>query len=125
MAVERREATDQVQENDGVSIAGINESVGTFIKKKALEKYEAFSSLTIQEQTVVSLGMNLILDLSFEFEEGQSTLFTRSQWNALQARFPAAGPGYDDLDKSLENLTILYTRTLGQLSNAKTGQENK
>lgn len=83
MTTFRREAVKQVQEDDAVYVSGLDESVGSIIKNRALEKYEDFRSHVIQQQTMISLGMNSILDLSYAFEEGQSTLFSQKQWHEL------------------------------------------
>lgn len=103
----------------------MDESIGSYIKNKALDKYEDFSSHSIQEQTMVSLGMNSLLDLSFEFEVGLSSIFTQEQWNDLKARFPVVEPEGFDLILNLNDLTADYSITLQRLSRAKTGLEKK
>lgn len=66
----------EIEENDEVHIPGLeNTSVGSHIKNKALEKYQSFSHELIQQQTMISLGMNSILDLTYSFGNAQSTLF--------------------------------------------------
>jgi hypothetical protein len=69
----------QVQEADNVFIRGLDESVGSFIKNVALAKYREFSSCTVTEQTVVSLGMNSLLDLLYVYNNGHSTIFDQAQ----------------------------------------------
>lgn len=54
MVAARRAVVNQVQEDDAVYVSGLNESVSSFIKNRALEKYEDFSNHVIQQQTEMS-----------------------------------------------------------------------
>lgn len=65
----RRVVVNQVKEHDAIHVSNLDESAGSFIKNKALEKYEDFSNQVTQQQSMISLGMNSLLDLSYAFEE--------------------------------------------------------
>ncbi|KAI8640628.1 hypothetical protein BD408DRAFT_369586, partial [Parasitella parasitica] len=125
MVAARRAVVDQVQEGDAIYVSGLDKSIGSFIKNRALEKYVDINSHGIQQQTMISLGMNSILDLSYAFEGGQSTLFSQEQWHELQARFPAVEHEYTELSGNLLSVTTRYTLVLQQLSKARSGLEKK
>lgn len=70
---------DTVQEVHDIFISDLSQSVGSCIKSKALQMYLHFSNCTIGQQTMISLGMNSILDLSYQYSRGQSFLFSQAQ----------------------------------------------
>lgn len=43
MAASKRAVVNQIQEYNAVYVSGLDESVGFFIKNRALEKYEDFN----------------------------------------------------------------------------------
>ncbi|KAI8067903.1 hypothetical protein BC940DRAFT_354526 [Gongronella butleri] len=77
-----------VTEADGVTLPGHNQSVGKTIKVEAFSRFKDYGT-TNQTNTVVSLGLNSILDLSLEYGVGQSTLFSGEDWKVLLQKFPA------------------------------------
>lgn len=54
-------------------------SVATVIKRKAIEYRERYHSLETNEKGIVSLGLNSILDVSLNFPNCQSKLFTNQE----------------------------------------------
>lgn len=59
----------------------------TVIKRKALEYRERYHSLNTSEKGVVSLGLNSILDVSFNSLDCQSKLFTNEEWLGLRKQY--------------------------------------
>lgn len=57
-----------------------------------------------------SLGLNSILDLSFSFPEGQSTLFSVGQWGHLQQKFASKNYQVNQFDHIKEKLKPLLTK---------------
>ncbi|KAI9347515.1 hypothetical protein BD770DRAFT_327666, partial [Pilaira anomala] len=77
-----------VEEKDEVFAPNLSYSIGSYIKNRDLKMYPCFKSAEINDQTIISLGLNSILDLSFEFPEGQNTLFDAAQRKWLKNRLP-------------------------------------
>ncbi|KAI8061286.1 hypothetical protein BDF21DRAFT_455659 [Thamnidium elegans] len=89
MANPDRSEIVHVEEKDGIHLLGLECSVGTYLKNKTLGLYPSFKSANINEQTIISLGLNSIISLSYNYPKGQSTLFDyASQWRDLQSLFP-------------------------------------
>ncbi|KAI8887808.1 hypothetical protein K501DRAFT_268422 [Backusella circina FSU 941] len=59
-------------------------SVGTLIKQEALLLRQGYHSFDVQGKAIVSLGLNSIIDLSFNHPEAQATFFGRHQWRRLR-----------------------------------------
>lgn len=121
----QRAVTNKVEEDDEVYVSDLTESVGSYIKNKALEKYQDFNSHVTQEQTMISLGMSSILDLSYTFNQGQSCIFSQNQWNELRARFPLVERESTGLGTNLLNLKTCHSLILRQLSKTRFGVEKK
>ncbi|KAG1472311.1 hypothetical protein G6F56_001610 [Rhizopus delemar] len=60
------------------------ESVGSVIKAKACTLRKEYHDLDSNGKAIVSLGLNSILDLSYEHPDAQSTLFNNRQWLHLK-----------------------------------------
>ncbi|KAI9347512.1 hypothetical protein BD770DRAFT_395701 [Pilaira anomala] len=99
----------EVEEKDEVFAPNLSCSVGSHIKNKALEIYPCFKSAEINDQTIISLGLNSILDLSFDFPKGQNTLFDVVQWRWLKNKFPPKKYQIDQYDSVKVNLSPLLT----------------
>lgn len=123
--LQARQCIGQIEEKDGVFLSGLDESVGSYIKNQALKKYAMFNDISLQEQTAVSLGMNSILDLSFEFGDAQSLLFSEGQWSELKARFPDGEEQDLELEENLNNLINDFKLTIESVAKSKTSFETK
>ncbi|KAF7730684.1 hypothetical protein EC973_001633 [Apophysomyces ossiformis] len=77
-------------ENDNVFIDGLETSVATHLKHEALKLYNQYLTACDNKRTMISMGLNSILDLTDNYPHGQSALFTRSQYKYLKKRFSAA-----------------------------------
>ncbi|KAI7894339.1 uncharacterized protein EV154DRAFT_398028, partial [Mucor mucedo] len=73
-------------EDDGLYIGSCEESVGTLIKKAALNSYNDYHNLDYDEKSIVALGLNSIIDLS-HFSTPQKRLFSDSDWNVLRSKY--------------------------------------
>lgn len=62
--------------------------VAVTIKKKALEHFSSYHMLDVNGRGIVCLGLNSILDVSFDYPNCQSKLFTSKEWNDLKHRYP-------------------------------------
>ncbi|KAL9545594.1 hypothetical protein PS6_008145 [Mucor atramentarius] len=112
---------DSMQEND--TIVG---SVAGKIKSAALQLYPNYKKSNANEKIIVCLGLNSCLDLSYQYPNGQSILFTASEWRALRNRFPKpsyptnvyddavdivrSAIAYDNKKSSRSNWTKMYKR---------------
>ncbi|KAG1471343.1 hypothetical protein G6F56_002176 [Rhizopus delemar] len=81
----------------------------TILILAALSLHEKFKFLKPNEQSIVSLGLNSIIDLSFDYPEAQSTLFTGSQWTELRKTFSAKGYQIDKHGDIKENLKEIFS----------------
>ncbi|KAG1445857.1 hypothetical protein G6F55_011784 [Rhizopus delemar] len=86
-----RSALDSAPGSEQQNIEKEDNSVATVIKRKALEYREKYHSLEINEKGVVSLGLNSILDVSFNFPDCQSKLFTNQEWLELRKQYRPVG----------------------------------
>ncbi|RCH78937.1 hypothetical protein CU098_000756, partial [Rhizopus stolonifer] len=73
-----------VKESDGLFVAGLSTSVGSHMKNAALHHQPKFKLLDKVNHSIMSLGLNSIIDLSFDYPEAQTTFFTASQWEELK-----------------------------------------
>lgn len=82
--VESREVAKVCHERDNVNLEGLDGSVGSQIKNKAIDLHRNYRTLSINDKAIVSLGLNSIIDLSFDHPQSQSTLFDNTQWKTLR-----------------------------------------
>lgn len=119
---------ETVQEVDGIFISDLSQSVGSYIKSKALQMYLNFSNCTIDQQTMISLGMNSILDLSYQYGRGQSFLFSQARWSELQGRFHQEEEEEDndnELNDNMGSITAESLRVVNNLMTSKTSTNTK
>lgn len=74
----------KVVECDKSFVPEKEESVGSVIKTKACTLRKEHHNLDSNGKAFVSLGLNSILDLSYEYPDAQSTLFNNRQWLYLK-----------------------------------------
>ncbi|GAA5798396.1 hypothetical protein HPULCUR_003798 [Helicostylum pulchrum] len=91
-----------------------------FFSTNNVPRKSSFSDLSILDQTCTSLGINSILDLSYEFGEAQSTLFTEEQWSTLKSRFAVEEDQDADMDDNLIAIIDSFLRTVESMLTAKT-----
>lgn len=81
---ESREVAKVCHERDNVNLEGLDGSVGSVIKNKAIDLHRDYRNLSINDKAIVSLGLNSTIDLSFDHPQSQSTLFDNTQWKTLR-----------------------------------------
>ncbi|CEJ02319.1 hypothetical protein RMCBS344292_16327 [Rhizopus microsporus] len=74
----------EVQEDDGVLVDGMCQSVGTTIKKEAVRLRPSYFQLEYDEKYLVDLGLNSILFLCRSRDAGQARLFSEESWRKLK-----------------------------------------
>lgn len=74
----------KIVERDKHFVPEKEESVGSVIKAKACTLRKEYHDLDSNGKAIVSLGLNSILDLSYEHPDAQSTLFNNRQWLHLK-----------------------------------------
>ncbi|KAI7884124.1 uncharacterized protein EV154DRAFT_574703 [Mucor mucedo] len=74
---------EKIKEDDGLYIEGMTSSVGAHVKKSALSLYNNYYEDNNAKPTI-TLGLNSILDLSYDFPDSQSILFASNQWHDLR-----------------------------------------
>lgn len=60
------------EEHDKVYVSNSDRSVGTTMKLKAIRLRENFHALDIQDKAIVSLGLNFLFDLRFNYGRAQT-----------------------------------------------------
>lgn len=97
-----------------ISNIGVNDNViVTKINRKAVELRDKYYSLNYNEKAIVLLGLNTVVDVSFNFPDGQSTLFTNKEWSKLRELYKPAKYNtseYDDIKLTLQPITNAYRR---------------
>ncbi|KAF1801622.1 hypothetical protein FB192DRAFT_1446424 [Mucor lusitanicus] len=86
----RLETIEALKEVDEVFVCDLEESVGTIIKKNAIEVHARLLSkevLTVRERKIMTNGLSSILDLADNSLASQRSLFSESQWSELQLLF--------------------------------------
>lgn len=82
---------DEKVEHDEVFVRGLNLSVGTLIKQKALEIHEQYKNdveqCPVDDRKIISNGLSSILDLSDESINSQYRYFSQEQWKEVHTRF--------------------------------------
>lgn len=76
------------EEQGSIFVNGCSVSVGTVIKEEAIKKRAQYHSINCNGKAIVTLGLNSILDLSFDHPAAQVILFSRQQRHQLKTRFP-------------------------------------
>ncbi|KAI7865076.1 hypothetical protein BDF14DRAFT_1828361, partial [Spinellus fusiger] len=115
---------EKATEVDKVYVEGLVDSVGTRVKNEALKRYQQFSCLDTNNQTIASLGMNSLLDLSYSYPDGQSVIFTRKQWKQLKQMFPSTESKFKDNEMSEKLIEVIET-ILDLNNTASTSHEKK
>ncbi|KAI9482950.1 MAG: hypothetical protein EXX96DRAFT_631083, partial [Benjaminiella poitrasii] len=65
------------RKDDKIYVQDQKLSVGSIIKSKVVDFRSYFQSLNVSGKSIVSLGLNSLLDLSFSHPLSRITLFTR------------------------------------------------
>ncbi|KAI7865087.1 hypothetical protein BDF14DRAFT_1828525 [Spinellus fusiger] len=118
------EIFEKATEVNKVYVEGLVDSVGTRVKNEALKRYQQFSCLDTNNQTIASLGMNSLLDLSYSYPDGQSVIFTRKQWKQLKQMFPSTESKFKDNEMSEKLIEVIET-ILDLNNTASTSHEKK
>ncbi|CAO3655121.1 unnamed protein product [Mucor hiemalis] len=94
-------------EHDGVFLTSSSISVGTTIKRKALELFreKQLNKMTPRERKLVTNGLSSILDLTDDSNLSQKSLFSKDEWNELKEKFGS------ELLPELEAAPITLTNT--------------
>lgn len=103
--------SEEVYEGDGVLVSGLDVSVGAHFKNAALKYRKSFKLIDVNKQTLVSLGLDSILNLSFQHSEAQTTLFSINQWKELKSIFPHTKYNvkeYDGVKKNVSQVAESY-----------------
>ncbi|KAI7889654.1 uncharacterized protein EV154DRAFT_423497, partial [Mucor mucedo] len=79
-----------IQEEDGLFLQGLERSVGAIIKSSAISLYPNYYQDNTSKQSI-TLGLNSILDLSYNYSEAQSGLFTPDQCRKLRTSLAKKG----------------------------------
>ncbi|KAG1443983.1 hypothetical protein G6F56_010473 [Rhizopus delemar] len=77
----------EIIENDKVFVSDNGQSVGSIIKTMAVNLRQSYHQLDVNKKAVVSLGLNSIIDLSFQYPGAQAPLFSHKQWLQLQKKY--------------------------------------
>ncbi|KAI9255457.1 hypothetical protein EDC94DRAFT_641959 [Helicostylum pulchrum] len=87
------------EEHDKVYVSNSDRSVGTTMKLKAIRLRENFHALDIQDKAIVSLGLNFLFDLRFNYAHNNGINSDRKKYNVSE---------YQDLLKPLRTIDDLY-----------------
>jgi hypothetical protein len=78
-------------EHDGITVPGLDISLASIIKRKAVECHETFAlnpdDLTPRQRKIMSAGLSSILDLTDQSFGSQRSIFTAEQWDYINAYF--------------------------------------
>ncbi|KAI8139513.1 hypothetical protein BJV82DRAFT_716438 [Fennellomyces sp. T-0311] len=77
------------QATDGIILQNGRRSVGFVIKDEAARRYYDYHSCKPAEKSIISLGINGILDLGNDKVDSQISLFHKEEWDRLSEIFPA------------------------------------
>ncbi|CAO3694884.1 hypothetical protein G6F70_003807 [Rhizopus microsporus] len=89
----KRDIDTQVEqiEHDGITVPGLDVSLATIIKRKAVKCHEMFAlnpdDLTPRQKKIMSAGLSSILDLTDQSFGSQRSIFTAEQWDYINAYF--------------------------------------
>ncbi|KAI7890861.1 uncharacterized protein EV154DRAFT_510422 [Mucor mucedo] len=107
---------EDVLEIDGITLNGMEKSVGSTLKSKAIhlaKTARAFSNLTGEAKNTVFLGLNSIVDLSNSYTgpDSQRSLFSESSWQQLKNLVYESRdmpPLPDDVTNELKDIEKIY-----------------
>ncbi|KAI9258711.1 hypothetical protein EDC94DRAFT_641369 [Helicostylum pulchrum] len=105
---EIREVAKVCHERDNVNLEGLDGSVGSLIKTKAIDLYRNYHSLSINGKAIVALGLNSTIDLSFDHPQSQSTLFDNTQWRTLRSIYKSKRYVYEEYDSIFSILNPVF-----------------
>ncbi|KAK4520680.1 Flavodoxin-like domain-containing protein [Mucor velutinosus] len=80
------EYISKLGEQDALFLEGVERSIGYTIKSIAIKSHALYYDI-VGVRPQITLGLNSILDLSYNFPRGQSTIFSAVQWSHLREKY--------------------------------------
>ncbi|KAK4516296.1 uncharacterized protein ATC70_011266 [Mucor velutinosus] len=112
-----QQSNNDISESDNFFVAGQDASVGTIIKKGAIDMHSKLllkQALTARQRKIMTNGLSSIVDLSDNSLASQRSLFTESEWSELQLLFDERLKIVPiDLNERVKDVIIIVGGTLG------------
>ncbi|KAI9317458.1 hypothetical protein BX666DRAFT_2026742 [Dichotomocladium elegans] len=104
------------QQADGVYVAGLGNSIGTYIRAVAEGQVTHYDQATQRGKYFICAGMNGVLDLTDVSEGSQLSTLTKDQQDELKGRFPPPSKTTDVLQENVAGILEKEKRQeLGEL----------